>query len=324
MRWLRQALRLPLLIGLLLLGLMVQVLVQPWLGQERRRHFIGLWSRGLLRACGVRLVERHVPQACVRGAALAEAAASGMALSEVPKAAGAPAGEQWPDETRQYATAAVEASAEVVAHCPHPDASVAGASSASGAQPSLATLAPGRMLVANHQSWLDIFAINALAPSAFVAKSEIRRWPLAGWLVAMAGTVFIERGRRHAVADAVQQLRQRLASGYPVAFFPEAVVHCGPSLKPFHGNLFEAAIAEQAEIVPIAIRYQNGHDGSPGTAAWYDGDISFARSVLNVLGAPQLTVVLHVLLPVPSTGQTRQALARSLRGQIGAVLGKDS
>lgn len=280
MRWLRQALRLPLLIGLLLLGLMVQVLVQPWLGQEWRRHFIGLWSRALLRACGVRLVERHVPQARVQGPALAEAAASGVALSEVPKAAGAP--------------------------------------------PSLATLAPGRMLVANHQSWLDIFAINALAPSAFVAKSEIRRWPLAGWLVAMAGTVFIERGRRHAVADAVQQLRQRLASGYPVAFFPEAVVHCGPSLKPFHGNLFEAAIAEQAEIVPIAIRYQNGHDGSPGTAAWYDGDISFARSVLNVLGAPQLTVVLHVLPPVPSTGQTRQALARSLRGQIGAVLGKDS
>lgn len=280
MRWLRQALRLPLLIGLLLLGLMVQVLVQPWLGQERRRHFIGLWSRALLRACGVRLVERHVPQARVQGPALAEAAASGVALSEVPKAAGAP--------------------------------------------PSLATLAPGRMLVANHQSWLDIFAINALAPSAFVAKAEIRRWPLAGWLVAMAGTVFIERGRRHAVADAVQQLRQRLASGYPAAFFPEAVVHCGPSLKPFHGNLFEAAIAEQAEIVPIAIRYQNGHDGSPGTAAWYDGDISFARSVLNVLGAPQLTVVLHVLPPVPSTGQTRQALARSLRGQIGAVLGKDS
>lgn len=280
MRWLRQALRLPLLIGLLLLGLMVQVLVQPWLGQEWRRHFIGLWSRALLRACGVRLVERHVPQARVQGPALAEAAASGVALSEVPKAAGAP--------------------------------------------PSLATLAPGRMLVANHQSWLDIFAINALAPSAFVAKSEIRRWPLAGWLVAMVGTVFIERGRRHAVADAVQQLRQRLASGYPVAFFPEAVVHCGPSLKPFHGNLFEAAIAEQAEIVPIAIRYQNGHDGSPGTAAWYDGDISFARSVLNVLGAPQLTVVLHVLPPVPSTGQTRQALARSLRGQIGAVLGKDS
>lgn len=280
MRWLRQALRLPLLIGLLLLGLMVQVLVQPWLGQERRRHFIGLWSRALLRACGVRLVERHVPQERGQGPALAEAAASGVALSEVPKAAGAP--------------------------------------------PSLATLAPGRMLVANHQSWLDIFAINALAPSAFVAKAEIRRWPLAGWLVAMAGTVFIERGRRHAVADAVQQLRQRLASGYPAAFFPEAVVHCGPSLKPFHGNLFEAAIAEQAEIVPIAIRYQNGHDGSPGTAAWYDGDISFARSVLNVLGAPQLTVVLHVLPPVPSTGQTRQALARSLRGQIGAVLGKDS
>ena len=44
------------------------------------------------------------------------------------------------------------------------------------------------MLVANHVSWLDIFAINSLATSAFVAKAELRRWPVAGWLAALAGT----------------------------------------------------------------------------------------------------------------------------------------
>jgi 1-acyl-sn-glycerol-3-phosphate acyltransferase len=56
----------------------------------------------------------------------------------------------------------------------------------------------GRLLLVNHVSWLDIFAIDALAPASFAAKAEIAAWPLAGTLVARAGTVFIERGRRPA------------------------------------------------------------------------------------------------------------------------------
>ncbi|MDO5056678.1 MAG: lysophospholipid acyltransferase family protein [Lautropia sp.] len=301
MRLLRQALRLPLLIGLLVLGLLMQVLVQPWLGQPWRRRLIGWWSRGLLCACGVRLVEVSVPSV-----------ATGMSAVE-----------RRPDGTRRGETATVGAAVGPAGHDQHPlpDASVASSAAVAGGVPSLATLAPGRMLVANHQSWLDIFAINALAPSAFVAKAEIRRWPLVGWLVAMAGTVFIERGRRHAVADAVQQLRERIRSGYPAAFFPEAVVHVGPSLKPFHGNLLEAAIAEQAEVIPIGIRYQYDHDGSPGRAAWYDGELSFARSVMNVLGAADLAVLVHVLPPVTAAGRSRQALAGALRAQISAALG---
>ena len=67
--------------------------------------------------------------------------------------------------------------------------------------------AAGRLIVSNHVSWLDIFAINAAAPAAFVATSEIRRWPVIGLLVAMAGTVFIERGRRRAVHDVITTLR---------------------------------------------------------------------------------------------------------------------
>src|SRR3546814_19058 len=45
--------------------------------------------------------------------------------------------------------------------------------------------------VANHVSWVDIFVLNSIRPTSFVAKSDIRRWPVLGWLVAGAGTVFI-------------------------------------------------------------------------------------------------------------------------------------
>ncbi|TXH61026.1 MAG: 1-acyl-sn-glycerol-3-phosphate acyltransferase [Burkholderiaceae bacterium] len=101
---------------------------------------------------------------------------------------------------------------------------------APGARP-LHALPPGRLVVANHLSWLDIFAIDALCPASFVAKSEIARWPLVGTLVARAGTLFIERGRRHAVHRLIEHIERSLQAGGRVAVFPEgttgAAVSCG-------------------------------------------------------------------------------------------------
>lgn len=185
---------------------------------------------------------------------------------------------------------------------------------------SLAALAPGRMLVSNHISWLDIFAINAVATSAFVAKAELRRWPVAGWLATLAGTVFIERARRHAVHQVNQQLRQRLRERFPVAVFPEATTSAGLSLLPFYGSLLEAAIVEEAEIIPLALRYRHA-DGEPAAEAAYIGDTTFVESLWTVLGAQGLVVEVHVLHPVATTGRNRHELARELRRLVSARLG---
>jgi 1-acyl-sn-glycerol-3-phosphate acyltransferase len=182
-------------------------------------------------------------------------------------------------------------------------------------------LARGRMLVANHTSWLDIFAINALATSAFVAKAELRRWPLAGWLVALAGTVFIERARRHAVHQVIQDLRERIRGGIPVAVFPEATTSPGVPLLPFHANLLQAPIAEGAEILPIAIRYLD-EDGAPALQAAYIGDTTFLQSLWSVLGARGLVVSVTVLAAVPAGGRNRHELARELRDCVTAGLGE--
>jgi 1-acyl-sn-glycerol-3-phosphate acyltransferase len=176
------------------------------------------------------------------------------------------------------------------------------------------------MLVANHLSWLDIFAINALATSAFVAKAELRRWPVAGWLAAMAGTVFIERARRHAVHQVIERLRQRIRERFPVAVFPEATTSSGESLLPFYGNLFEAAIAEGAPIIPIALRYRDA-SGAPAPQAAYVGDTTFVESLWMVLGARGLVVEVHILPAVQTTGRNRHELARELRSRISARLG---
>jgi 1-acyl-sn-glycerol-3-phosphate acyltransferase len=190
---------------------------------------------------------------------------------------------------------------------------------AAGTDAALERLAPGRMLIANHISWLDIFAINAVATSAFVAKAELRRWPVAGWLAALAGTVFIQRSRRHAVHRVIEQLRGRIRDGFPVAVFPEATTSDGKALLPFYGNLLEAAIAEDAEIIPLGIRYLDAR-GEPASQAAYIGDTTFVESLWTVLGAQGLVAEVHVLRPVPTTGRNRHELARELRNLLSARL----
>ncbi|MEO6269111.1 MAG: lysophospholipid acyltransferase family protein [Lautropia sp.] len=194
------------------------------------------------------------------------------------------------------------------------------AAGAPSALASLAALAPGRMLVANHISWLDIFAINAVATSAFVAKAELRRWPVAGLLVALAGTVFIERARRHAVHRVIGHLRERIRAGFPVAVFPEATTSDGRMLLPFYGNLLEAAIEEDTEIVPLALRYLDEH-GNPAQAVTYVGDTSFVQSLWLVVGATGLVAEVHVLEPLATAGRNRHVLARELRALISSRLG---
>lgn len=180
------------------------------------------------------------------------------------------------------------------------------------ADPRIATLAPGRMIVANHMSWLDIFAIDAIAPAAFVAKAEIRRWPLVGLLVSLAGTVFIERARRHAVHDAIGRLRERIRDGYPVAVFPEATTSDGRRLLPFHGNLLEAARGEGAEVLVLGLRYTDGGGGHAAEVEYID-EQTFLGSLWRILGARALCVeVIHVDT-IRFEGRNRQQVATEAR-----------
>lgn len=169
----------------------------------------------------------------------------------------------------------------------------------------VARRAGGRMLVANHVSWLDIFAINAVAPSRFIAKADIARWPLVGALVGRVGTIFLERGRRHAVHDALQKVAVELGDRRRVAVFPEGTTGHGDSVLPFHANLIQAAVSAGVPIDPVGIRYR-GRDGEgvggPGQVMEYVGEITFLQSYWRVIGAPGICVDLHVGAEIPANG----------------------
>lgn len=176
------------------------------------------------------------------------------------------------------------------------------------------------LLVANHVSWLDIYVINALVPAAFVAKDDVRSWPLIGWLCANTETIFLARGSRAAAQDACQRIGAELRAGTPVAVFPEGTTTGGERLLPFHGALFQGAIDAGAPVVPLALRYLDAR-GMPSRAPAYDGDITLWESLRAIARADGLTARLRVLAPVPSANLDRRHLAARCHRSIACHLG---
>ena len=171
------------------------------------------------------------------------------------------------------------------------------------------------MLVANHVSWLDIFAINAVVPARFVAKSEVRRWPLVGWLCARAGTIFIERARRHDTARINHAIGRALAAGDVFAVFPEGTTTDGSAVLKFHASLLEPALEAGAAVQPVALCYEC-NDGTLCTEAAYDGDKSLWDALMGMTSRREIVARVWFLQPLAPQTRHRRELALAAREAI--------
>ena len=187
----------------------------------------------------------------------------------------------------------------------------------SGAPP-LASDAPA-MLVANHVSWLDIFALNAVHAVRFVAKSEIRQWPVIGWMSRKGGTLFVERAHPRHLAVINREVVAALRQGDLFAVFPEGKITKGDVLLPFHASLLQPALACDAQVFPVAIRYTS-HDGSLCSEADYEGDKSLLDSFRLMLTQPVIHVQLQFLPPLPCSGAHRGDVAHAAAREIAGAL----
>jgi 1-acyl-sn-glycerol-3-phosphate acyltransferase len=164
------------------------------------------------------------------------------------------------------------------------------------------------LLVANHISWLDIYAINAVAPTTFVSKDDVLHWPVIGWLAKRVGTLFLERGSRTAALRAKEHLVAELRTGRLVGVFPEGTTGFGDQVMPFHAALFQSAIDAEVGVTPALIRYTDGQD-RPSLAAAYVGEISLWQCVRGIVTASGLTVRVAFLPAVETAGADRRHLA---------------
>ncbi|MDQ0141581.1 lysophospholipid acyltransferase family protein [Cupriavidus necator] len=171
----------------------------------------------------------------------------------------------------------------------------------------------GAMVVSNHISWLDIYVIHSWQPVRFVAKSEIRNWPLVGWLCEKTGTIFIERARKRDAHRVLHDITDVMLQGDLVGVFPEGTTTDGTSVLPFHANLMQAPISGGLPVQPLGLNYLDAATGHPTLAAAYIGDTTLLQSLEAVLRAPRIKARL-VVGPalVPASGDRRE-LAVSAR-----------
>ena len=176
------------------------------------------------------------------------------------------------------------------------------------------------LLAANHISWLDILAIDAVHPARFVSKADVRHWPLLGWMVACGGTLFIERERKRDAMRVVHQVAAALTAGEVLAVFPEGTTGDGHGLLPFHANLLQAAVTTSAPVQAVALRFSDAH-ATVSAAVEFVGETTLVESVKRVLWADALCVAVQLLPPQPTHGVDRRLLAERLHDQIAQALG---
>lgn len=174
------------------------------------------------------------------------------------------------------------------------------------------------MLAANHVSWLDVYSIITVCPARFVAKAEIRSWPLLGWLSRNAGTLFIERAKRSDTARINEHIGNALMIGDRVAVFPEGTTGNGMELRHFHASLLQPATSTGAMLYPVAIRYMDP-TGEPSKVAPYVG-ITLLESLRRILKQPWIQVELIFADPIDCSGKNRRELARSAEHAIADAL----
>lgn len=175
------------------------------------------------------------------------------------------------------------------------------------------------MFVANHVSWIDIFALNGVRALRFIAKSEIRSWPILGWLSRKGNTLFIERTKRQDASHMVELAADSLRAGNRLCFFPEGATSDGTELRTFKGSLMQAAIDTESPIWPVAIRYPKA-DGRANTEMAYFDDMKLLRSLKQVLAQRSPVVELHFLAVITTRGHDRRSLSLLARQTIAASL----
>jgi 1-acyl-sn-glycerol-3-phosphate acyltransferase len=172
----------------------------------------------------------------------------------------------------------------------------------------------GGLLVSNHLSYLDVPVMSAITPTVFVAKHEIRSWPVIGLLARLAGTLFIDRSRRMEVAPVNAAVQTALDGGALVVVFPEGTSSDGRTILPFKTSLLEPATRQVHSLSISLIQYELD-DGDAGTEVCYWGDATFFGHLLNLMSKRTFRATVR-FAPIQSIATNRKELAQQLHSEM--------
>ena len=110
------------------------------------------------------------------------------------------------------------------------------------------------VIVSNHQSLADIPLVSHLRlDTKWLAKAELFRVPLLGWMLRMAGDVPVDRSSPRHGARAMLQCAKYLRQHCSVVFFPEGGRSLDGEVQPFNEGAFQLAIRERVPILPLVV-----------------------------------------------------------------------
>lgn len=139
---------------------------------------------------------------------------------------------------------------------------------------------PGQyMIMSNHRSYLDIFILATVCPAAFVAKAEVRGWPMMKTASLLTNMIFVNRGNLRNMAAAMERIKELVQSGNPVIVFPEGTTYKGPLTGTFKKGSFRIAVDLGISVLPVALHYEDEED------SWI-GDDTFAGHFFRQMGKP--------------------------------------
>jgi lyso-ornithine lipid O-acyltransferase len=173
------------------------------------------------------------------------------------------------------------------------------------------------LLVSNHLSYLDIVALSSIRPCVFVAKRDVAAWPLFGWLSRAAGTIFVDREHRLAIAGVADLVRDAISRGSLVVLFAEGTSSDGSTVLPFKSALLESAVQLRCPVATAAISYGLDH-GSVADEVCYWRDMTLLPHLLSLFFKREIRSSCSFSPPKVRCGNRKQ-IAHELREEVVAM-----
>ena len=148
--------------------------------------------------------------------------------------------------------------------------------------------------ISNHVTLFDIIVINSIIPVNFVAKSEIKNWPIIGHLSAKTGTIFINRGDSSDNERVIMTIQSYLKMNKKVVIFPEGRIGDGKTIRKFHSKLLKSVSDKDMKVQPIFIHYPKEYPSdnqNDQSICWSDKTQTLLKISLKCMSRWQTNVI---------------------------------
>jgi len=178
------------------------------------------------------------------------------------------------------------------------------------------------LIVANHVTWLDIAVIHKFKLLGYVAKQEIAKWPVIGWVAKSGETLFIHRGKVSSRKNVIEDIKKRFSQKRSIAVFPEGRATKGDKLYTFHRQLIHAAVESNTPVQAVAIKYIK-KDGKRNKDICFKKGEKFLGNVFRILTLEKSTAQLTFCEPIQTKEKTAKETALLAQKQVAEVLAKN-